>query len=47
MILENRITARGTRIPVDPSIYNPMLEELSGLGFSFEEKVRTLETTAT
>ena len=40
LILENKIDERGVQIPVVPGIYQPILDELSGMGFSFEERKR-------
>ena len=41
LILEGEIELTGVRIPVDESIYRPILRELEGLGIRFEEnKVR-------
>mgnify|MGYP000992925033 CR=1 FL=1 len=37
MILEGKIASRGVIIPVDPSIYEPILAELETLGIRFEE----------
>jgi len=42
MILENQITARGILIPVEKSIYEPILKELSELGIRFKERVISL-----
>jgi hypothetical protein len=39
LILEGRIPLTGVHIPVDPVIYEPVLEELASLGISFEESV--------
>ncbi|HYA49232.1 MAG TPA: saccharopine dehydrogenase C-terminal domain-containing protein [Burkholderiales bacterium] len=38
MILEGRIRETGVRVPVTPDIYNPILDELAGLGVRFEER---------
>ncbi len=38
LILENRITLKGVRIPVEPEIYEPVLSELEKLGITLEEK---------
>ncbi len=37
MILQGKIGLRGVRIPVDPSIYNPVLDELETLDIRCEE----------
>lgn len=42
LILDGRINLTGVQIPVDPIIYEPVLEELKGSGIVFDEKtVRT------
>lgn len=38
LILENKIEAKGVRIPVEKAIYEPVLEELEELGISMEER---------
>jgi len=38
MILQNKINMTGVHIPVIPEIYNPILEELEGIGIKFDEK---------
>ena len=38
LILEGRIRAAGVQVPGLPEIYNPILDELAGLGVRFEEK---------
>jgi saccharopine dehydrogenase (NADP+, L-glutamate forming) len=38
LILEDQIKATGVHIPVTPSIYKPILEELKGMGIAFKEK---------
>ncbi len=38
LILEGRIHAPGVQVPVLPEIYNPILDELAGLGVRFDEK---------
>jgi saccharopine dehydrogenase (NADP+, L-glutamate forming) len=40
MILEGRIKERGVRIPVDPEIYEPVLNELAELGIICKEQTR-------
>jgi saccharopine dehydrogenase-like NADP-dependent oxidoreductase len=37
LMLEGKIHLPGVHIPVAPEIYNPILEELAGLGIRFEE----------
>ncbi len=39
MILEGKITETGVHIPVEPAIYEPVLEELETLGIGFKETV--------
>jgi saccharopine dehydrogenase (NADP+, L-glutamate forming) len=39
LILEGRIREKGVHIPVLPAVYEPILEELEGLGIRFEETV--------
>jgi saccharopine dehydrogenase-like NADP-dependent oxidoreductase len=39
LILQGKIKLTGVRIPVDPIIYEPVLEELKSEGISFKEKV--------
>jgi saccharopine dehydrogenase (NADP+, L-glutamate forming) len=41
MILEGKITETGVHIPVEPVIYEPVLEELETLDISFKETVAT------
>jgi saccharopine dehydrogenase (NADP+, L-glutamate forming) len=43
LILEGKIPEKGVRIPVDPEIYNPVLEDLEKMGISFKESRSTLE----
>lgn len=38
MILQGQINITGVHIPVIPEIYNPILDELEGIGINFEEK---------
>ncbi len=38
LILEGKINLTGVRIPVDPEVYIPVLDELSRLGINCEEK---------
>jgi saccharopine dehydrogenase-like NADP-dependent oxidoreductase len=42
MILNKQITMTGVHIPVIPEIYNPILDELEGLGITFKEKTEPL-----
>jgi saccharopine dehydrogenase-like NADP-dependent oxidoreductase len=42
LILEGRIRETGVRVPVTPDIYNPILDELAGLGIRFKEQRQTL-----
>jgi saccharopine dehydrogenase-like NADP-dependent oxidoreductase len=39
MVLDGRICDRGVVTPVNPEIYNPILDELEALGISFNERV--------
>ena len=43
LILEGKIYLTGVQIPVHPSIYDPILEELKGVGIDFEETTRRIE----
>lgn len=43
LVLERKIHQTGVRIPLDPEIYNPILEELDTLGIRFSEKIRALQ----
>lgn len=43
MILNKQITLNGVHIPVIPEIYNPILDELEGLGITFKEKTEPLK----
>jgi len=38
MILEGKIKLSGVYIPVNPKIYNPILDELEGIGIKFKKK---------
>ncbi len=38
MVLEGHIKRRGVVAPVTPEIYDPILDELQGMGISFEER---------
>jgi len=39
MVLEGKITQRGIVIPIDPEVYNPILDELENVGIKFVEKL--------
>ncbi len=39
LILEGKITEKGVRIPVDPEIYHPVLDELEKLGIVCKEEI--------
>ncbi len=39
MVLQGIITTRGVVAPIDPAIYNPILDELATMDISFSEKV--------
>lgn len=39
MVLGGRISDRGVVTPVKPEIYNPILDELEGMGISFDDRV--------
>ena len=43
MILKKEINMTGVHIPVIPEIYNPILDELEGMGIKFEEKTEILK----
>jgi saccharopine dehydrogenase-like NADP-dependent oxidoreductase len=43
MVLNKQITLTGVHIPVIPEIYNPILDELEGLGITFKEKTEPLK----
>ncbi len=42
MILESKIKLTGVHIPVLPEIYNPILDELEGIGIKFKEKIKVI-----
>jgi saccharopine dehydrogenase-like NADP-dependent oxidoreductase len=42
MLLEGKINIRGVHIPVQPEIYNPVLDELEKMGVNFTEKSTSL-----
>lgn len=41
-VLDGTISARGVVVPVDPAVYNPILDELATLGVRFHEETRAL-----
>lgn len=43
LILQGKVKARGVQIPITPEFYNPILEELETLGFSFIEEEVVVE----
>jgi saccharopine dehydrogenase (NADP+, L-glutamate forming) len=43
MILKKEINMTGVHIPVIPEIYNPILDELEGMGIKFKEKTEPLK----
>jgi saccharopine dehydrogenase-like NADP-dependent oxidoreductase len=43
LMLEGEITGEGILIPIEPDVYNPILDELEELDIIFEEKVETLK----
>jgi len=45
LILEGKIKETGVRIPVDPEIYEPVLDELAQLNIVCEEKTEVIEET--
>jgi len=42
MMLESKIKLIGVHIPVLPEIYNPILDELEGIGIKFKEKIKEI-----
>jgi len=42
MILEGKINVTGVQIPVIPSIYEPVLNELENIGINFKEEVKDI-----
>lgn len=42
MIINKKIKSRGVKIPVEPSIYNPILNELEEIGIKFKEHKKTI-----
>jgi saccharopine dehydrogenase-like NADP-dependent oxidoreductase len=45
LILEDKINLSGVRIPIDPSIYEPVLAELKTLGIEFKEYTNKIPIT--
>jgi saccharopine dehydrogenase-like NADP-dependent oxidoreductase len=43
LILEGKITLRGSILPIYPEIYNPILEELEEFGIKFSHRKRIIE----
>ena len=43
LVLEGKIDATGVHIPVNPTIYEPILKELERLGIVFKERTETLK----
>ena len=43
LILEGRITIRGSVLPIYPEIYNPILEELDEFGIKFSHQKRVID----
>ncbi len=43
LILEDKIDLKGVQIPVEPIIYEPVLEELKTLGIAFDEKTEYIK----
>ena len=43
LILENKITLTGVHIPVQPEIYNPVLDELANMNIVCEEKSTVID----
>jgi len=42
MVLEGKIKKTGVHIPVDPAIYNPVLDELAAMNIKFVERTETI-----
>jgi saccharopine dehydrogenase (NADP+, L-glutamate forming) len=42
MILSGKINITGVHIPVIPQIYNPILDELEGIGIKFKEEIKAI-----
>ena len=43
LILERKITLRGSVLPIYPEIYNPVLEELEEFGIKYSHQKRIIE----
>jgi len=43
LVLEGKIDATGVHIPVNPTIYEPILKELERLGITFKEKTESIK----
>jgi len=43
MILQGKINLPGVHIPVQPAIYNPVLDQLAGTGLKFTEKTTDIK----
>jgi len=43
LILEGKITLRGSILPIYPEIYNPVLEELEEFGIKFNHQKNMIE----
>ena len=43
LILEGKITLRGSVLPIYPEIYNPILEELKEFGIKFSHQKKMIE----
>jgi saccharopine dehydrogenase-like NADP-dependent oxidoreductase len=43
LILEGKITLRGSILPIYPEIYNPVLKELEGFGIKYSHRKRIIE----
>ena len=44
LVLAGELKMAGSHIPIKPEIYNPILQELAGLGMTFQEKVTVNDT---
>ena len=42
MLLDGRIRDTGLVLPVKPHIFDPILEELAGIGVAFDERTERL-----
>jgi len=43
LILEGKITLRGSVLPIYPEIYNPVLKELEEFGIKYSHRKRIIE----